>query len=509
MRRVLLVFAGVAGLLLEPGCESSSPGLTGLDAPSIPDTIGQEDGQADADSSRPDTPAGDETVADPSTKDPGPADAVPDTLADAATDRGPDVVQMTLPYPLCQPCRSDLDCQTQEIQAPCLEEGPDARTCGYPCQADTACPDGFDCMRDDVHGRQCRPSGGAACPCLAAFVNAGFQTVCYRQNDLGRCEGLRTCDQPCPAHDPAPETCNGVDDNCDGGTDEGLGTVTCGKGACQAEVPACADGQPQACVPRPSSDEVCDGIDNDCDGEVDQGLGVLTCGTGACQVTVEACIGGRPQPCWPAPSSPETCNGIDDDCNGQVDEGLGLGVACDGPDDDRCATGATGCLPDGSVGCIEPGTGIIERCNGLDDDCDGTADEENCPCPVSRYNGHLYLFCTPTAHWDVARDSCATWGYHLVKIEDAPENTWVVDTAKAANDNEWWIGLNDLSNEGTYVWLDGTAPSYSTWMRGQPNNGGFLGQEQDCVGILSAWNAGYAWNDGECDNQWRFVCEYP
>ncbi|MFO0755929.1 MAG: hypothetical protein U0359_05535 [Byssovorax sp.] len=49
------------------------------------------------------------------------------------------------------------------------------------------------------------------------------------------------------------------DDDCNGQTDDGLGSITCGIGACQRTVPACAGGQAQVCTPGAPSAEVCDG----------------------------------------------------------------------------------------------------------------------------------------------------------------------------------------------------------------------------------------------------------
>ena len=73
------------------------------------------------------------------------------------------------------------------------------------------------------------------------------------------------------------------------------------------------------CVP--TGPEVCDGIDNDCNGAVDDGLGTTTCGVGACTRTVDNCVGGVPQTCTPGVPSPEVCDGLDNDCNGSVDDG--------------------------------------------------------------------------------------------------------------------------------------------------------------------------------------------
>jgi hypothetical protein len=64
--------------------------------------------------------------------------------------------------------------------------------------------------------------------------------------------------------------------------------------------------------------ETCDAIDNDCDGTVDDGL-VQSCST-SCGTGTQTCSGGAWSTCNAPPPSPEVCDGIDNDCNGQVDE---------------------------------------------------------------------------------------------------------------------------------------------------------------------------------------------
>ena len=120
----------------------------------------------------------------------------------------------------------------------------------------------------------------------------------------------------------SPEVCDGVDNDCNGLVDDGLGDATCGVGACVRTVRTCVDGVAQDCIAGDPSAEVCNGIDDDCDGTADEDFGTTTCGVGACERTVETCIGGVPQACVPAaPAAFETCaNGIDDDCDGTVDE---------------------------------------------------------------------------------------------------------------------------------------------------------------------------------------------
>jgi hypothetical protein len=108
-----------------------------------------------------------------------------------------------------------------------------------------------------------------------------------------------------------------------------------GHGACHGGEQQCHDGVLGPCLgqvlPAPES---CNGIDDDCDDVVDNQtkLGKVTCGLGPCQVTVPACTNGKPTRCIPdagaANPSGEQCgigpgngNGVDDNCDGLVDEG--------------------------------------------------------------------------------------------------------------------------------------------------------------------------------------------
>src|SRR5690606_12987310 len=67
------------------------------------------------------------------------------------------------------------------------------------------------------------------------------------------------------------------------------------------------------------TEEVCDGLDNDCDGNTDEDL-FEDCSTD-CGVGQVSCIGGVWSECPVAEPELEVCDGVDNDCNGKVDDG--------------------------------------------------------------------------------------------------------------------------------------------------------------------------------------------
>ncbi len=221
------------------------------------------------------------------------------------------------------------------------------------------------------------PGGGVACGSSIGACRPGT-TACV----AGRlvCQG---------ATGPVAEICDNIDNNCNGVSDEGL-TRACGSavGECRAGVQQCIMGAFSGpCVGSVGpTTEACDGLDNDCDGMTDEGNpgGGAMCGTaiGACLPGSVICMGGRLVCSGGSGMGPEVCNGIDDDCNGVVDDGVsGVGVACDGgitfPSDPPvgiCRRGTTSCVM-GMVVCRGAVGPSMEICNGMDDNCNGMIDE--------------------------------------------------------------------------------------------------------------------------------------
>jgi hypothetical protein len=194
--------------------------------------------------------------------------------------------------------------------------------------------------------------------------------------------------------DGGAEQCDALDNDCDGSTDEGFGlgdACTVGRGACERSggLVCAADGSGATCDVQPGNPvgERCDGIDNDCDGATDEDFTVGA----ACSVGVGECRNGGQQICapdgggtvcgaQPLPEQPEICDGLDNNCNGEVDENsAGLGDDCSVGQGVCQAAGVVVCAGDGTPATVcdaEPGEGGVELCGtNADEDCDGRTDE--------------------------------------------------------------------------------------------------------------------------------------
>ena len=112
------------------------------------------------------------------------------------------------------------------------------------CQTGAFCDDANLCTDDSCEPGGCRHAAVAGC-CLSA-ADCDDANPCTDD----ACTGSHTC-----AHT-----------NLDGGQ------TTCGTGACQRTVTACIAGTPQSCQPGLSAAETCNGVDDDCDGATDEGV---------------------------------------------------------------------------------------------------------------------------------------------------------------------------------------------------------------------------------------------
>jgi len=241
------------------------------------------------------------------------------------------------PQSLCMACDDDEDCVPDSFpaEATCVNYGGVGKFCGTECTTDTEipCPVGYVCNQlagtDDDPQYRCMPKPGDTCAC-EPFME-GMASSCYKENFWGKCVGSKTCVdgvyESCTADPPAPEECNGIDDDCDGVVDEDQDELqlTCiinfDAGSCKVRQ-QCVDGG-WVCPDIPFV-EICgqeelecfwfsgvEDTDNDeypdfCDPD-DDGDGFDD---------VDDCEPLDPES---FPGAEEFCDGVDNDCNGVSD----------------------------------------------------------------------------------------------------------------------------------------------------------------------------------------------
>jgi len=123
---------------------------------------------------------------------------------------------------ICKECEENKDCKTQG--GVCTEMGDEGKFCSVSCLSAADCPAKFECLPDtgDGGGFHCVPMSGS---CLCRDGDQGMTRPCSWKNEFGTCQAEQTCGddgwEPCPAPEPAQEACDGIDNDCDGQTDEG------------------------------------------------------------------------------------------------------------------------------------------------------------------------------------------------------------------------------------------------------------------------------------------------
>ena len=97
----------------------------------------------------------------------------------------------------------------------------------------------------------------------------------------------------------------------------------------------------------------------------------------------------------------------------------------------------------------------------------------------------LYVPAPGGIGWAAARVGCQSRGGDLASIHSAAEQAQLVALApRLGASHDYWIGLNDIAREGTWVWSDGTPVDYSAWStittpfsrNGEPNGDGDCAQ---------------------------------
>jgi hypothetical protein len=416
---------------------------------------------------------------------------------------------------LCQPCSADGDCFGDFSSCVPVSDTDPRTFCTRSCAPDSPfseiCPPAYTCEEVDG-GSYCMPENDS---CDCGENNAGQTKACVIVNSFGSCFGTEECEPAvgwvgCTAVAPDAETCDGIDNDCDGMVDE----LTASGLPCSAdnEFGSCpgtevCDGEAGlVCSAATPLAEVCDSLDNNCNGEVDEGFamqvgnppmpkyGLLTEHCGACNYECPPVANGTAS-CDALPEFPSCAVGSCDD--GYFDF---LGVAC---------------LP-------VPQASLCTLC--VDDsDCQGPTDR----CiPDTQFQGYCGRDCAAGSIYgtaqtpctgDAGTQDCCPSGF--VCTASGEERQCLPISGSCSCVEEGVVGACKTENEwGTCVGLRtcelaGANPGWSACSAPVPATEACDGVDNDCDGLLDGLDdsldlsttpsgGGSCTNGIACDGNW-------
>jgi hypothetical protein len=115
------------------------------------------------------------------------------------------------------------------------------------------------------------------------------------------------------------------------------------------------------------------------------------------------------------------------------------------------------------------------------------------PATVSQYR-----LTSPNIEWGAAEAEAVVAGGHLVAINSAPENAWVLQNF-GNNPDFIWIGLTQppCSPQPScgWVWSNGESVVFTNWATGEPNNSSGAEENIGNMYPIGHPNGGGKWND--------------
>ncbi|XP_078314497.1 lectin BRA-3-like isoform X2 [Crassostrea virginica] len=110
--------------------------------------------------------------------------------------------------------------------------------------------------------------------------------------------------------------------------------------------------------------------------------------------------------------------------------------------------------------------------------------------------------------WANAEAFCRSDGGHLISLDTNARNSFIAQVLQNYIYPRFWIGLNDIEEEGQFVWVNTgslhSLDNFTSWNVNQPNNIDFNSiLTADCCVTK---HDGLWWDDN-CENLNPFICE--
>jgi len=106
--------------------------------------------------------------------------------------------------------------------------------------------------------------------------------------------------------------------------------------------------------------------------------------------------------------------------------------------------------------------------------------------------------------WETAEEAAVELGGHLVTINDANEQEWLVSTFGGTT--YYWIGYTDKEEEGEWKWISGEDSDYTNWASGEPNDSAKEGEDYAIMNWAWQSYGSGKWNDlGKNSPEWNNI----
>ena len=110
-----------------------------------------------------------------------------------------------------------------------------------------------------------------------------------------------------------------------------------------------------------------------------------------------------------------------------------------------------------------------------------------------------FFFSAITKNFDDAESFCTEKGGKLYEPRNINSMNDVSNHARAEGIGDFWLGIHDLNEEGTFVYVsDNSAIELNDWNSGEPNG---YGNGEDCVAVYGNGK----WNDLQCQTHERSI----